>query len=97
MRLAGRLVDPPLALRPPPEVLDHVGAVGVRGLDARVGKGSLEHSSGRADERPALPVLLVAGLLSEQHQPGPLRPLAHDGLGRVAVELAATALLHRVA
>src|SRR4051812_26828528 len=40
-----------------------------------------------------LPVLLVAWLLTEQHQPGPLEPVAHHRLGRVAVELAAPALL----
>src|SRR3954463_16248202 len=45
-----------------------------------------------ADGLP-LPVLLVAWLLTEQHQPGPLEPVAHNRLGRVAVELAAPALL----
>jgi hypothetical protein len=47
--------------------------------------------AGGTDERTARQVLLVAGLLADDHDPGPRRPLAGHGLGGVAPQVAAAA------
>src|SRR3954447_2398949 len=74
-------------------MLDDVGPVGVGRVDARVLERRGQEPPGRPDEGLALLVLLVAGLLAEKHQPGPLQPVAHHGLGRLTVELATAAVL----
>src|SRR5262249_28255200 len=43
------------------------------------------------DERPPLLVLLVAGLLADEHDRGVIRPLAEDGLRADPPEVAAMA------
>src|SRR5512144_361143 len=75
------LVDAPLALRLPLEVLDDVGDVGVAALDFGLLQRLVQDPPGWADERMALDVLAVAGLLADQHQPCPLEALPEDGLG----------------
>src|SRR5439155_18349610 len=77
--------------RLPLEVLDDVRDVGVAAVDPGVLEGAVEELPGRADERPAGEVLLVAGLLADEHQAGRLAPLAEDGLGRSLPEVAALA------
>jgi hypothetical protein len=77
----GLLVDPPLPLRLPLEVLDDVGHVGVAALDPRLLQRLVEDPAGWPDEGVALDVLPVTRLLPDQHQPGTLQPLAEDGLG----------------
>lgn len=47
--------------------------------------------AGGADERLALPVLLVVGLLAKQHQAGPPHAGAENRLGCVLIEVAAPA------
>ena len=60
-------MDAALALRRPLEVLDHVGDVDLGAVDARRLQRLVEHAAGRSHERPALLVLLVAGLLAHEH------------------------------
>ena len=68
-RLPGVCVDPPLALGPEREVLDGVRHVDVGPVDARLVERRHQLAPGRPDERHALQVLDVAGLLADQHQP----------------------------
>jgi hypothetical protein len=58
------LVDPALAALGPPEVLDGVGQVDVRTVDAGFVQGPVEDVPGRTDERASLLVLLITGLLT---------------------------------
>ena len=88
-------VDPDLAAGPrgrlPLEVLDRVGHVGLRPVDAGLREAVVEHPSGRPDEGPPREVLLVAGLLADEHHLGPGGTLAEDGLGAELVEIAGRA------
>src|SRR3712207_8598645 len=52
--------------------------LGVPAVDAGLGQRLVQQPPGRADERLALAVLLVTGLLADEHDPGGLRPLAED-------------------
>ena len=85
------LVQAPPAATRPPEVLDRVGDVDPRAVDARLVQGLLEQAPGRADERLALEVLLVARLLADQHQLRALAALPEDSLGGVLPQFAAPA------
>src|SRR4029450_8802974 len=76
-----RLVDATLALRSPLEVLDDIGDVGVAALDPRLLQRLVQDAAGRAGEGVPFDVLAVSRLLSDQHQPRPLQPLAEDRLG----------------
>src|SRR5829696_495836 len=87
----GRLVDAPLALRRPLEMLDDVGDVGIASLDPRLLERLVEDPAGRPHEGMPLDVLAVTGLLADQHQPRPLQPLAEDRLGSGLVERAGRA------
>ena len=60
------LVDPALAARLPLEVLDGVRDVGPP-VDPGLGHALVEDSPGGADERPSGSILLVAGLLADEH------------------------------
>src|SRR5690606_15547793 len=73
------------------EVLDGVGEVDVRAVDARRLEGVGEHPPGRPDEGLALPVLPVARLLADEHEPGPGVPRGEDHLGGTGPQLAAPA------
>jgi hypothetical protein len=64
----GALVDAALAARLPFEVLHRVRNVGVGALDAALAQRAVQEMAGRADERVALLVLLVSGLLADQGQ-----------------------------
>ena len=64
------LVDAALALGRPLEVLDDIGDVDLRAVDARRFECLVEHAAGGADEGKALLVLLVAGLLADEHHLG---------------------------
>src|SRR6266496_5423586 len=76
----GLLVDALLAARLPLEVLDDVGDVGLRPVDAGLLQAGVEESSRRTDERPPFDVFTVARLLPDQdHQRVP-RSLAEDSL-----------------
>ena len=73
------------------EVLDHVGDVRLAACDPGGIEPTVELLAGRADERLALAVLLVAGLLAHEHQPRALQPFAEDGLGGAPPQVAAAA------
>src|SRR3569833_1798710 len=74
------------------EVLDGIRDVRVGPLDAGLDQGLVQQLSGRADERRALPILLVAGLLADEHDAGRDRAGAEDRLGGVGVQIAALAV-----
>jgi hypothetical protein len=61
------LVDPAPATLGPLEVLDGVGQVDVRAVDAGLPQRPVQDPPGRADERTSLLVLLIAGLLTDEH------------------------------
>src|SRR5262249_40216552 len=61
-------------------------------VDAGFGERAIEHGAGRADERLALQVLLVARLLAHEHDARMRRPLAEHGLRRILVERTAAAV-----
>ena len=97
-RAAGRhlgpvrlLVDPALPARLPLEVLDRVRDVDGRAVDSGRLEGLVEQPPGGADERPPGAVLLVAGLLADEHRRRPARTLPEHGLRSDLPELAATA------
>src|SRR5690606_38489879 len=54
-----------------------VGEIDLPAVDARALEVRVEHAPGRPDERAARHVLLVAGLLADDHQLGLARPLSH--------------------
>jgi len=61
------LVQPPLAAQLPFEMLHRVGHVDVLAVDAGGLERPVEEASGGPDEGQPLAVLLVAGLLADQH------------------------------
>ena len=71
-------------------MLDGIRDVDVVAVDARLVEGRIEQPAGRTHEGSALPVLLVAGLLADEHYPSARRPLPEDGLGRALPEVACT-------
>src|SRR2546422_11124064 len=81
------LVQAPLALRLPFEVLDRVRDIDMPAVDARLLERLVEHASRGADERLSFPVLAIAGLLSDEHDLGVFGALAEDGLGTGFVEV----------
>ena len=82
------LVDAPVPLAAEREVLDGVRDVGVLAGDARLDQGLVEQPAGGPDERGERAVLLVAGLLADEHHPRGRRARPEDGAGRALVELA---------
>jgi len=77
------LVDAPLAAlarRDPLEVLHGVGHVRLPAIDARRGERRRQQLARRADERVALPVLLIARLLADQEQRRVRQPFAEHRL-----------------
>jgi len=60
------LVDAALAALLELEVLDGIGDVDAVPIDAGLRHRPLQELAGRSHERPALPVLLVAGLLADE-------------------------------
>src|SRR5262245_37580433 len=74
----------------PLEVLDGIRDVDVVPVDAGLVKRGIEQPAGRPDEGTAFPVLVVTGLLADQHDPSARRPLTEHGLGRALPEVART-------
>ena len=91
----GCLVDPALAAELESEVLDRVRHVDVGTIHPGLVQCLLEQSAGRSHERDALPVLDVARLLADQHQPGPVVAGREDDLGRRFPQLTAPTLRRR--
>jgi hypothetical protein len=73
------------------EVLDGVGLIRHLGVDVGIAERTREQSSGRTDERQALDVLLVAGLLTDQHHRRIRMAVTEDSLRGVLVQRTATA------
>ena len=95
---AGFLVDASFAaLAGELEVLDRVGLIDQRRVDAGVLEGAGEQATGRADERLAGAVLLVAGLLAHQHDRRSGVPIAEHRLGGVFEKRTAVACFGRIA
>src|SRR5262249_39938031 len=86
------LVQPPLAANLMLEMLNRVGDEGVIAGNAGLLQRRIEDAAGRPDERQAGEVLLVAGLLADQHEMRTYAALAGHGLGRGFVKRAARAL-----
>ena len=84
-------MDSALAAYDPLEVLDDIGQVDVLAVDSRVGEGPVEQLPGGADERTAEFVLLVSGLLADEHRLGVRWALAEHDLRRGLVEVAGRA------
>ena len=64
-------------------MLHRVGDVNLAAIDAGFLQRAVEHLPGGSDERFAGEVFLVAGLLTDKHDAGPLRAFAEHGLGRI--------------
>ena len=69
-------------------MLHGVGHVDARAIDSDFLESVVQYPPGRADERLALDVLPIAGLLADQHHPGPGSAIAKHRLGRVFPEVA---------
>jgi hypothetical protein len=91
------LVDAALATRRPLEVLHDVRDVRESALDACVLERTVEQAACRPNERPALDVLLIPGLLADKHDLGGRFALAEHGLRRVAPEVARATVRGRLA
>ena len=78
--LRRRLVDAPGAARLPAEMLDRIGDIDVVVWDAGIIQRPPQEKAGRTDERLALAVFLVAGLLAHQHEMRPSRAFAGHAL-----------------
>ena len=91
---SGFLVDAALASFFELEMLDDVGKVDVRPVNAGVGKGTVQQFSSGADEGMTLDVFFVAGFLADKDQVGMGWAFAKDGLRCIAVQIAAPAMLH---
>jgi len=94
-RGAGLLVDTafPAFRGCPAEMFNYVRDVDGAATDARFGERLIKNPARRPDERPAYPVLLIAGLFADQHDGGFLGPLAENRLGRISPEVACPAIL----
>src|SRR5438034_9884676 len=85
------LVDAALAARLPLEVLDDVGDVDPRPVDARFDQRLVEQSAGGTDERAANEILAVARLLADEHHGRSLPPFAEHRLRAGLPEIAGLA------
>src|SRR5205823_5886189 len=85
------LVDAPLALGRPLEVLDHVGHVDRSAVDAGLLERFVEQPARRADKGTPFQVLVIPRLLPDQHDLGALSAFAEHRLGRVLPEIAGAA------
>src|ERR1700730_2346020 len=74
------------------EMFDRIGDVDFVAIDADFFQRPVEHLPGRSDEWLAGKVLLVAGLLADQHHLGSLRTFAELRLGGVFPEMTGAAM-----
>ena len=81
-------MDPPLATRPPLEVLDGIGDVDVGTFDARCRQRVVKKPACRTDKRPSGTILGVPRLLAHENDPCPSPSLAKDCLGGVPEQVA---------
>src|SRR5437868_5890891 len=88
----GLVMDPSLAALDKFEMLDGIGDVNRGAVDPRFLERRIEQRAGGTDERPPGKVLLVAGLLADEHDRGVEWALAEHRLGGMLVEIAAGAV-----
>src|SRR5207248_7188824 len=91
------LVDAALAARLPLEVLDDVGHVDGRSIDARFTERAIEQLARRSDERVPAQVFVVPRLLADEHQLRFLRAFAEDRLRAAAPQIARLTVLRGAA
>jgi hypothetical protein len=89
----GLLVKTSLAPRFVLEVLYCIRQVELAAIDAGACEGLVEEAPGRPDERPPADILLVAGLLADEHDGSIARPLPENRLRGLAIERTALAAL----
>src|SRR4030088_1415648 len=87
-------MDPALSAGLVAEVLDDVGDVGVIGREPGALHALAEHRAGWPDERMALDVLAVSGLLADEHHACVRVALAHHRLRGTLPEVARPAFLY---
>ena len=75
------------------EVLHRVGDENLAARNSSIRQRAVEHPPGRADERLAREVFLIAWLLAHQHDVRGLAPLPRHRLCRVLVKRAARAFV----
>jgi len=92
LQLVRLLVDPPLAAQLELEVLDRVRDIRRLAVDGCIGQSTVEELAGRSDERLAGAIFLVAGLLADQQDAGPLATHPEHGLRCVFPERASAAM-----
>src|SRR6266542_1038093 len=92
----GLLVDALLAARLPLEMLDDVGDVGLRPVDAGLLQAGVEESSRGTHEGPPFDVFAVAGLLADQDHQGVPLSLSEDSLRASLPEGTGAAVLSRL-
>jgi hypothetical protein len=80
-----------LAAPLPPKVLHHVGEIDLGTRDPSRLERVVENPPRRSDERMALDVLAVPGLLADEHEPRILLALATDGLRGLLPQIAGLA------
>src|SRR5688500_1033942 len=95
LRRARLLVDAPLPSRLPLEMLHRVGDIDLVARDAGVRERLVEHRAGGADKRLALPILLIARLLADEHHARGARAGAEHDLRGGLIQIAAAALMRR--
>jgi hypothetical protein len=76
-------------------VLHRVREINRVATDTRLCQRSVEHATGRSDERNAFPILDIAGLFADHHHPGRARSRTEDRLRRTRIQVAAAAGLRR--
>ena len=84
-------MDSALAARLPAEMLDRIGQIEIGGLDAGFAKKLPQQFAGRSDEGLALPIFVVAGHLTDEHEASLAGAFAGDTLRRAFPQLATTA------
>src|SRR5260370_30215174 len=93
----GPLVQPTLAPHLMLEMLHRVSDENLRTWNSCLRQRPVENAPGRADERLAGNIFLVAGLLADEHDVGGPAPLAPHRLRGVLVERTARAFILRLA
>src|SRR5215469_15278962 len=91
------LVNSTFAARLPLEMLDRVGHIGDTTIDAGLFQCFIQQSAGGANKGTSLQVLLVAGLLADEHNASARLAFAEDRLSAALPEIAGAAAVCGVA
>jgi len=76
------------------EVLDYVRDIDRRGVDPSLIECATQQLAGRTNEGMTLPVLLVAWLFSDQHDPRIAGTFTKNGLCGVSIQIASMTFLN---